>query len=261
MWSLLSINTYRDHTNYSITRGLTWRSQFRVFPSNKIKSNLTPVWLFTCNIWMLIKSYLSNYNGVIKATLLCADSVPYSSCYRGWAVGVIRSGCSHRPVLSTELQPPRSLSASHSCLNMSQDGGQCRIDVSILEALWLTTTTGQFNLCSNRLPTIRLGCFVSLCRCVLCFFGGRLGGVSEENSRPLPHIDESGSLADQKLILFVQFNIDRTLQLGKAGATPRGCADIETKQRGFLRGAFGWLSLLRVLQLLPERVAVVSPTL
>lgn len=53
---------------------------------------------------------------------------------------------------------------------------------------------------------------------VFCvFFGGRLVGVSEENSRPLPHIDESGSLADQKLILFVQFNIDRTLQLGKPG--------------------------------------------
>lgn len=51
----------------------------------------------------------------------------------------------------------------------------------------------------------------------LVFFRDRLGGVSEENSRPLPHIDESGSLADQKLILFVQFNIDRTLQLGKPG--------------------------------------------
>lgn len=57
--------------------------------------------------------------------------------------------------------------------------------------------------------TFQSWCFV--------FFGGRLVGVSEENSRPLPHIDESGSLADQKLILFVQFNIDRTLQLGKPG--------------------------------------------
>lgn len=194
-----------------------WRSQFRVFQRDKMNCNLIPVGLFTCNIWMLIKSYLSNYNGVIKATLLCADSVPYASCYRGRAVGVIRSGCSGRPVLSTELQPPRSLSASHSCLNMSQDGGQCRIDVSILEALWLTTTTGQFKLRLNRLPCIRFGCLVSLGRCVLCVFGGRLVGVSEENSRPLPHIDESGSLADQKLILFVQFNIDRTLQLGKPG--------------------------------------------
>lgn len=99
------------------------------------------------------------------------------------------------------------------------------------------------------------------------FSGGRLVGVWEENSRPLPHIDESGSLADQKLILFVQFNIDRTLQLGKAGATPRGCAEIEIKKPkqtgGFFGGEafFGWLSLLRVEQLLPERVAVVSPTL
>lgn len=57
--------------------------------------------------------------------------------------------------------------------------------------------------------TRRRRCFV--------FFGGRLVGVSEGNSRPLPHIDESGSLADQKLILFVQFNIDRAPQLGKPG--------------------------------------------
>lgn len=88
-----------------------------------------------------------------------------------WVFEVIRSGCSGRPVLSTELQPPRSLSASHSCLNMSQDGGQCRIDVSILEALWLTTTTGQFNLCLNRLPlySLRLSCLFQG-GCVLCFF-------------------------------------------------------------------------------------------
>lgn len=66
-------------------------------------------------------------------------------------------------------------------------------------------------------PLFCFGCLVSLGRCVLCVFGDRFVGVSEENSRPLPHIDESGSLADQKLILFVQFNIDRTLQLGKPG--------------------------------------------
>lgn len=182
-----------------------------------------PARLFTCNIWMLIKSYLSNYNGVIKATLLWADSVPYSALLPGWALEAIQSGFSRRPVLSTELQPPRSLSASHSCLNMSQDGGQCRIDVSILEALWLTTTTGQFNLCLNRLSSIRflLPCLSrSLCFCV--FSAVVSVGVSEENSRPLPHIDESGSLADQKLILFVQFNIDRTLQLGKSRGDAAG---------------------------------------
>lgn len=80
------------------------------------------------------KPFLSNYNGVIKATLLPTDSVP-----RAGAGGVI---CGSDPArvfppaaAPTELQPPRALSASHSCLNMSQDGGQCRIDVSILEAL------------------------------------------------------------------------------------------------------------------------------
>lgn len=35
-----------------------------------------PIRLFTCNISMLIKCYLSNYNGVIKVTLLEGDSAP-----------------------------------------------------------------------------------------------------------------------------------------------------------------------------------------
>lgn len=74
-----------------------------------------------------------------------------------------------------------------------------------VQPLFYSTT-----LCSPSLPRL----FWSLC---FLFFEGRLGGVSEENSRPLPHIDESGSLADQKLILFVQFNIDRTLQPGRPG--------------------------------------------
>lgn len=74
-----------------------------------------------------------------------------------------------------------------------------------VQPLFYSTT-----LCSPSLSRL----FRSLC---FLFFEGRLGGVSEENSRPLPHIDESGSLADQKLILFVQFNIDRTLQPGRPG--------------------------------------------
>lgn len=75
----------------------------------------------------------------------------------------------------------------------------------------------------------------------------RRAAVWEEISRPLPHIDESGSLADQKLILFVQFNIDRTLQLGKAGATPRGCAETGTKRRGSGLKPLDLVPLLRVL--------------
>lgn len=48
---------------------------------------------------------------------------------------------------------------------------------------------------------------------------------------------------------------------GQAGATPRGCAEIKTKRRGFGGKLSDSISLLRVLQLLAERVAVVSPTL
>lgn len=72
--------------------------------------------------------------------------------------------------------------------------------------------------CSNRVASIRLGRLASrgpprlspVRRPPRRLFRGK-------NSRPLPHIDESGSLADQKLILFVQFNIDRTLQPAKPG--------------------------------------------
>lgn len=151
----------------------------------------------------------------------------------GLAVVTIRCGSSDRPVLSTELQPPRSLSASHSCLNMSQDGGQCRIDVSILEALWLTTTTGQFSLCLNRLPSIRFGCLVSLGGCVLCFFrppsrrcfGREFKTSSSHWWKWLSRWSEIDPLCS------IQHRSDTAT--GQAGATPRGCAEIKTKQRGF----------------------------
>lgn len=48
---------------------------------------------------------------------------------------------------------------------------------------------------------------------------------------------------------------------GQAGATPRGCAAIKTKRQSVGGKLSVSLSLLRVLQLLLERVAVVSPTL
>lgn len=72
-----------------------------------------------------------------------------------------------------------------------------------------------------------------------CFglLGGRLVGVSGENSRPLPHIDESGSLADQKLILFVQFNIDRTLRPAEPGRR-RGDAPKEKQNSRALAKSF-----------------------
>lgn len=81
-----------------------------------------------------------------------------------------------------------------------------------LQQLQVSSTPVPF-----RLPSVRFRRVSPVGGDVLCLFGGRLVGVSEGNSRPLPHIDESGSLADQKLILFVQFNIDRTPQLGKPG--------------------------------------------
>lgn len=151
----------------------------------------------------------------------------------GGAVRAIRSGCSGRPVLSTELQPPRSLSASHSCFNMSQDGGQCRIDVSILEALWLTTTTGQFNPRLTRRRATRLGRLVALRP--LCFvfffrrssrrcFGGEFKTSSSHWWKWLSRWSEIDPLCS------IQHRSDTAT--GQAGATPRGCAEITTKRPG-----------------------------
>lgn len=161
-----------------IKPGLVWRPRFREFRRNAIKVELMSCRLFTCNIWMLIKCYLSNYNGVIKATLPCGDSVPYISRSQSGSWSRSGPGVRRRPLLSTELQPPRSLSASHSCLNMSQDGGQCRIDVSILEALWLTTTTGQFVASFSLSTSVLFARVVSVAGGVLCIFSRRLVGVS-----------------------------------------------------------------------------------
>lgn len=151
----------------------------------------------------------------------------------GRVVGAIRSGCSGRPVLSTELQPPRSLSASHSCLNMSQDGGQCRIDVSILEALWLTTTTGQFtpritrlSSYSLRLPRLfRPLCFVCFRRSSRRCFGREFKTSSSHWWKWLSRWSEIDPLCS------IQHRSD--IATGQAGATPRGCAEITTQRRGF----------------------------
>ena len=69
----------------------------RVDAIKKFNSNLLPVRLFTCNIWVLIKRYLSNYNGVIKATPPPVDSVPCARLSRGGRRGPIRSGSSDQP--------------------------------------------------------------------------------------------------------------------------------------------------------------------
>lgn len=140
------------------------------------------------------------------------------------------------PLLSTELQPPCSLSASHSCLNMSQDGGQCRIDVSILEALWLTTTTGQCSLSLRRLalsplrprPLSRPRCFVPLRpsprRCFL------RGESIEELSLTLMKV--ALSLIRNWSSLFNSTSIGHRSNRAAAGATPKGGEkpQIEAKQ-------------------------------
>lgn len=144
---------------------------FNIYLCNAVACNVSPVWLFTCNIWMLIKCYLNYYNGVIKATLGVSwlRSVKRTVSRKRAGRDPVRVFRTPAPLHWTPT-PARSLSASHSCLNMSQDGGQRRIDVSILEALWLTATTGQWTFRSSRLVGCSLRPRSPLSRAVFYFF-------------------------------------------------------------------------------------------
>lgn len=173
--------------------------------------------LFTCNICMLIKGYLSNYNGVIKATLLHSESVPYISGCQGErressSPGIPASRSS--PLNSNPRALYQHLIPVSICLKMAANAGS-------MFQYWKRFDLQQLQVSSPSVPfppsPARFRRVSPVGGEVFVFFGGRLVGVWEENSRPLPHIDESGSLADQKLILFVQFGIDRTPQLGKPG--------------------------------------------
>lgn len=183
---------------------------------------------------MLIKCYLSNYNGVIKATLVSGVRSTQQLFY-GPAGDVIQSGSSRRSVLSTELQPPRSLSASHSCLNMSQDGGQCRIDVSILEALWLTTTTGQFNLRLNRLAPVFRGRLVTLRGPLFVVLFQRQPRSLFRKRIPdlfLTLMKVALSLIRNWSSLFNSTSIGHCKRASRGDAAG-GCAEIKAERRGF----------------------------
>lgn len=64
------------HQKLHTSHGSKGRSHFAKSHRIELKNVILSVLLFTCNIWMPIKGYLSNYNGVIKATLWRRDSVP-----------------------------------------------------------------------------------------------------------------------------------------------------------------------------------------
>ncbi len=138
--------------------------------------------------------------------------------FPGRAVEVIRSGCS-RPPGPLHWTPTPALSISISFLSQYVSRWRPMQDRCFNIGSALTYNNYRSVQPLFKSSTLHsLSAASPLSGAVFCvFFRGRLVGVSEENSRPLPHIDESGSLADQKLILFVQFNIDRTLQLGKPG--------------------------------------------
>lgn len=216
---------------------------------------------------MLIKCYLNNYNGVIKATLSRADSAPWGGPCRGSVLVVIRSGCSGHPVLSTELQPPRALYQHlipvSICLKMAANAGSMfqywkRFDLQQLQVSGLSVTAASS---AARFGRVR----PSLVGRVLFFSRGAF--------RRLPRSCFVKRIQDlfltlMKVALSRWSEIDplcsiqhRSDTLQQAEATPRGCAETKSyERRGLWRKAFGWFSLLvRVVQLLPELVAVVSP--
>ena len=73
------------------------------------------------------------------------NSSPSPCSISGHRVQLLRSVfCVLRsPSFPLDPSPSRSISITPLRLNMSQDGGQCGIDVSILEALWFTAVAGQ----------------------------------------------------------------------------------------------------------------------
>lgn len=218
--------------------------------------------LFTCNISMPIKGYLSNYNGAIKATRWRGDSVPdHPPHHRG------KRKCSSPGLPGARSSPlnsnPRALYQHlipvSICLKMAANAGSMfqywkRFDLQQLQV--------SLTFCSSRVASVRRGRLASLGPPRWSPFGGRrvgcFGGEEFETSSShwwkwLSRWSEIDPLCS------IQHRSDTAT--GRAGATPRGCAEIKPKIADLRRWAFVRQPLLRVPQLLVERVAVVSPTL
>lgn len=86
---------------------------------------------------------------------------------------------------------------------------------------------------------------------------GRLVGVSEENSRSLPHIDESGSSRRSEIDPLCSIQHRSDTATGQAGATPRGRAEISP---GMAEPGPKSVTLAVFIACWRSFVAVVSPT-
>lgn len=135
--------------------------------------------LFTCNICMLIKSYLSNYNGVIKATLPYTESIPYISCCQGGLRECSSTGFAtarSSPLNSNPRALYQHLIPVSICLKMAANAGSMfqywkRFDLQQLQVSLPAAPlrSPPFAPVASRLPAVLF--------CV--FFGGRVVGVLE----------------------------------------------------------------------------------
>lgn len=198
----------------------------------KLRTTWMPVRLFTCNIWMLIKGYLRNYNGVIKATLRGGDSAPYASRSREgrW----MRSGPGVPAARSSLLNSnPRALYQHlipvSICLKMAANAGSMfqywkRFD---LQQLQVSSTSTQilYPLLPSAVWFLFGSAFCVFRQPSLRCFGREFKTSSSHWWKWLSRWSEIDPLCS------IQHRSDTATE--QARATPRGCAKIKAKRPGF----------------------------
>lgn len=184
--------------------------------------------LFTCNICMLIKSYLSNYNGVIKATLLYTESIPYISCCQGELSELSSPGfvtVRSSPLNSNPRALYQHLIPVSICLKMAANAGSMfqywkRFDLQQLQVSWTSVPfhCPPFAFVASHLSVVMFCVFRRPPR--RCF-GREFKTSSSHWWKWLSRWSEIDPLCS------IQHRSDTAT--GQAGATPRGCAEIKTE--------------------------------
>lgn len=177
---------------------------------------------------MLIKGYLSNYNGVIKATLLYSESVPYISGCQGErrepsSPGITASRSS--PLNSNPRALYQHLIPVSICLKMAANAGS-------MFQYWKRFDLQQLQVSSPSVPFHRPPLAFAASRpsaAMFCVFrrpprrclGREFKTSSSHWWKWLSRWSEIDPLCS------IQHRSDTAT--GQAGATPRGCARIKTE--------------------------------
>lgn len=217
------------HQKLNISTWIKGSSQVSTLHLSELKNVLFWVRLFTCNIWTPIKGYLSNYNGVIKVTFWCGDSVPDR------LVGATGSGSDPVRVFRVpgplHWTPTLALSISISFLSQYVSRWRPMQDrcFNIGSALTYNNYRSVQPFAQTASPPFASAASPLSARRVRRPFDGRLvacfGREFKTSSshwwKWLSRWSEIDPLCS------IQHRSDTAT--GQAGATPRGCAEIKTK--------------------------------